>query len=310
MADSDNTDPMGTPHKTQGRAARERLDALLTQRGLAPTRERARAFIMAGVVQVDGREALKPGALTRADAVIEIVAQPAETRYVSRGGLKLERALEAFHLDPAGRVCLDVGASTGGFTDVLLRAGARKVYAVDVGYGQLAWSLRTDARVVTMERINIRTLTALPEAVEAAVIDVSFISLRLALPPVAALLASGGWVVALVKPQFEAGRAEANRGGGVISDPEVHLRVLRDLMEWLGEWPARQPDAPFLVPHGLVGSPIAGREGNHEYLLELRAQDTHSANSMRAPLDDAALRRIIEHAFAPTIAAEGEDSGG
>jgi 23S rRNA (cytidine1920-2'-O)/16S rRNA (cytidine1409-2'-O)-methyltransferase len=290
--------------------ARERLDVLLTQRGLAPTRERARAFIMAGVVLVDGREALKPGALTRADAVIEIVAQPAETRYVSRGGLKLERALEAFHLDPAGCVCLDVGASTGGFTDVLLRAGARKVYAVDVGYGQLAWSLRTDPRVVTMERTNIRTLTALPDLVEAAVIDVSFISLRLVLPSVAALLAPGGWVVALVKPQFEAGRADANRGGGVISDPEVHLRVLRDLLEWLGEWPARAQDAPFLVPNGLVSSPISGREGNREYLLELRARDTHGAKSLRIPLDDAALRRIIEHAFAPTIVAEGQDSGG
>jgi 23S rRNA (cytidine1920-2'-O)/16S rRNA (cytidine1409-2'-O)-methyltransferase len=161
-----------------------------------------------------------------------------------------------------------------------------------------------------MERTNIRTLTALPDPVEAAVIDVSFISLRLVLPPVAAMLAPGGWVVALVKPQFEAGRAEANRGGGVISDPKVHLRVLRDLLEWLGEWPARAPDAPFLVPHGLVRSPISGREGNREYLLELRAQDTHGANSLRAPLDDAALRRIIEHAFAPTTVAEGEDSGG
>jgi 23S rRNA (cytidine1920-2'-O)/16S rRNA (cytidine1409-2'-O)-methyltransferase len=313
MAETDKTDLTRTPNKTQGRTARERLDVLLTQRGLAPTRARARAFIMAGVVLVDGREALKPGALTRADAAIEIVAQPAETRYVSRGGLKLERALEAFHLDPAGRVCLDVGASTGGFTDVLLRAGAREVYAVDVGYGQLAWSLRTDPRVVTMERINIRTLTALPEPVEAAVIDVSFISLRLVLPPVAALLAPDGWVVALVKPQFEAGRAEANRGGGVISDLEVHLRVLRDLLAWLGEWPARAPDALFLVPHALIGSPIAGREGNHEYLLELRvqgAQDAHGADRLPISLDDATLRRIIESTFAPTVVAEGEDSGG
>src|SRR5262249_9263817 len=153
----------------------------LTQRGLAPTRERARAFIMAGVVLVDGREALKPGSLTRADAAVEIVAQPARTRHVSRGGPKLARPLERVHLDPAGRVCLDVGASTGGFTDVLLRAGARRVYAVDVGYGQLAWTLRTDPRVVTMERTNIRTLTALPERVESVVIDVSFISLRLVL---------------------------------------------------------------------------------------------------------------------------------
>jgi 23S rRNA (cytidine1920-2'-O)/16S rRNA (cytidine1409-2'-O)-methyltransferase len=167
-----------------------------------------------------------------------------------------------------------------------------------------------------MERTNIRTLTALPEPVEAAVIDASFISLRLVLPPVAALLVSGGWVMALVKPQFEAGRAEANRGGGVISDPEVHLCVLRDLLQWLGEWPARAPDAPFLVPYALTGSPIAGREGNHEYLLELRAQgaqdaqDAHGADRLPMPLDDAALRRIIESTFAPTVVAEGEDSGG
>jgi 23S rRNA (cytidine1920-2'-O)/16S rRNA (cytidine1409-2'-O)-methyltransferase len=259
---------------------------------------------MAGVVRVDGRQALKPGALTRADVDIEIAAQPAENRYVSRGGLKLERALEAFQLNPADRICLDVGASTGGFTDVLLRAGARRVYAVDVGYGQLAWSLRTNPLVVTMERTNIRNLTTLPEAIDAAVIDVSFISLRLVLPPVAALLAPGAWVVALVKPQFEAGRAEADRGGGVITDPEVHLRVLRDLLAWLREWPDRAPDAPFLTPQALIGSPIAGREGNHEYLLELIAQDVLGVAPSEALLDDAGLRRIIDETFAPTAVAE------
>ena len=310
MAERDNGDPAQKPVETQRRVARERLDVSLTRRGLAPTRERARALVMAGVVRVDGRPALKPGELTKADAAIEVVAQPAEARYVSRGGLKLERALEAFHLHPADRVCLDVGASTGGFTDVLLRAGARRVYAVDVGYGQLAWSLRTDPRVVTMERTNIRSLTTLPEAIDAAVIDVSFISLRLVLPPVAALIEPGGWVVALVKPQFEAGRAEADRGGGVISDPVIHLRVLRDLLKWLREWPERAPDAPFLAPRSLIGSPIAGREGNHEYLLELRAQDTHDAGPASTLLDDAALRRIIDETFAPATVAEQRDSGG
>ena len=310
MAERDNDDPAQKPVEKQRRVARERLDVSLTRRGLAPTRERARALVMAGVVRVDGRLALKPGELTKADAAIEVVAQPAEARYVSRGGLKLERALEAFHLHPADRICLDVGASTGGFTDVLLRAGARRVYAVDVGYGQLAWSLRTDPRVVTMERTNIRSLTALPEAIDAAVIDVSFISLRLVLPPVAALLSPGAWVVALVKPQFEAGRAEADRGGGVISDPEVHLRVLRDLLVWLKEWPERTPDAPFLAPQSLIGSPIAGREGNHEYLLELFAHDTHDAGPAPALLDDAALRRIIDETFAPATVAEPRDSGG
>lgn len=304
MAESDNGNTDQKPVEPQRRVARERLDVSLTRRGLAPTRERARALVMAGVVRVDGRPVLKPGALTRADANIEIAALPAENRYVSRGGLKLERALEAFQLNPADRVCLDVGASTGGFTDVLLRAGARRVYAVDVGYGQLAWSLRTNPLVVTMERTNIRNLTTLPEAIDAAVIDVSFISLRLVLPPVAALLAPGAWVVALVKPQFEAGRAEADRGGGVITDPEVHLRVLRDLLAWLREWPDRAPDTPLLTPQALIGSPIAGREGNHEYLLELIAQDALGAAPSQAMLDDAALRRIIDETFAPSAAAE------
>jgi 23S rRNA (cytidine1920-2'-O)/16S rRNA (cytidine1409-2'-O)-methyltransferase len=293
-----------TPSKAHKRTVRERLDVLLVRRGLAPTRERARALVMAGVARVNGRVATKAGALTAEDAAIAIVGQSAETRYVSRGGLKLERALEAFQLDPVGRVCLDVGASTGGFTDVLLRAGARRIYAVDVGYGQLAWSLRTDPRVVAMERTNVRTLTALPEPIEAAVIDVSFISLRLVLPPVAALLAPGAWVVALVKPQFEAGRAEADRGGGVISDPQVHLRVLRDLLKWLNEWTKRAPETPRLVPCSLIGSPIAGREGNREYLLELRAQDVHDHDPPPLPLDDAALRRIIEDTFAPRAAPE------
>jgi 23S rRNA (cytidine1920-2'-O)/16S rRNA (cytidine1409-2'-O)-methyltransferase len=307
MAEREDAAAMTTGSERR-RTPRERLDLLLVRRGLAPTRERARALVMAGAVRVDGRVAPKAGALTAVDAAIEIASQPAETRYVSRGGLKLERALEAFCLDPAGQVCLDVGASTGGFTDVLLRAGARRVYAVDVGYGQLAWSLRTDPRVVTMERTNIRTLSALPEVMDAAVLDVSFISLRLVLPPVATLLAPGAWVVALVKPQFEAGRAEADRGGGVISDPQIHLRVLRDLVEWLREWPKRAPEAPRLIPGGLIGSPIAGREGNHEYLLELRAQDVRDDGPAPMPLDDAALRRIIKDTFAPRAAAEDKET--
>jgi 23S rRNA (cytidine1920-2'-O)/16S rRNA (cytidine1409-2'-O)-methyltransferase len=302
MAEMSDADPLEAPRIARRRTPRERLDVLLARRGLAPTRERARALIMAGVVSVNGRLAHKAGALTPADAALEIVEQPAEARYVSRGGLKLERALEAFQLDPAGRICLDVGASTGGFTDVLLRRGARKVYAVDVGYGQLAWSLRTDPRVITRERTNIRHLTALPELVNAAVIDVSFISLRLVLPPVAALLAPEGWVVALVKPQFEAGRAEADRGGGVISDPRVHLRVLRDLIAWLGEWPARAPGIQPLRPRRVIGSPITGREGNREYLLELIARGDDASH---APPDDAALQRVVEEAFAPRGAAEG-----
>jgi 23S rRNA (cytidine1920-2'-O)/16S rRNA (cytidine1409-2'-O)-methyltransferase len=251
------------------KAARERIDQLLVRRGLAPSRERARALLLSGVVRVDGRVVTKAGTLVPEDATCELVGPTAELRYASRSGLKLEHALDAFGLSPASCVCLDVGASTGGFSDVLLRCGAARVYAVDVGHGQLAWSLRTDPRVIVMERTNIRSLTSLPEPVGCATIDVSFISLRLVLPRVAALLAPGGWAVALVKPQFEAGRAEADRGGGVIADPAVHRRVLRDLLEWLAHWPERDLDTMPLVPVGLVNSPILGRAGNREYLLEL-----------------------------------------
>jgi 23S rRNA (cytidine1920-2'-O)/16S rRNA (cytidine1409-2'-O)-methyltransferase len=241
-----------------------RLDALLVERGLAPTRERARALIMAGDVLVEGRRATKPGTFVAPAASCALAEQAAELRYVSRGGLKLEHALERFALDPVGCVALDVGASTGGFTDVLLRRGAARVYAVDVGRGQLAWTLRTDPRVVVMERTNIRHLDALPEPIGCAVTDVSFISLRLVLPTVARLLREGAWGVALVKPQFEAGRAAADRGAGVIGDPGVHNEVLRSLLGWL-EAPAGLGGA--LGVRGLVPSPIRGRDGNREYLL-------------------------------------------
>jgi 23S rRNA (cytidine1920-2'-O)/16S rRNA (cytidine1409-2'-O)-methyltransferase len=286
------------------KAARERIDVLLVRRGLAPTRERARALLLAGDVRVDGRVVTKAGTLVPEDATCELAGPAAELRYVSRGGLKLEHALEAFGLSPAGCVCLDVGASTGGFTDVLLRRGAARVYAVDVGHGQLAWSLRTDARVVTLERTNIRALASLPEPVGCAAIDVSFISLRLVLPRVAALLSPGSWVVALVKPQFEAGRAEADRGGGVISDPAVHARVLRDLLAWLARWPERDPDAPLLLPVGLVASPILGREGNREYLLELSApgaedqEEEHTHGRAAGAVDAAAVDAAVAAAFA------------
>jgi len=250
----------------RARPARERLDMLLLARGLAPSRERARALIMAGEVRVAGQPATKAGTLVPVDAAIELAASASETRFVSRGGLKLERALDAFHLDPTGDICVDVGASTGGFTDLLLQRGATRVYAVDVGHGQLAWTLRNDPRVTVMERTNIRHLEALPELVDCAVIDVSFISLRLVLPRVLTLLKPEGWVVALVKPQFEAGRAEADRGAGVISDPAIHLRVLRELVDWLRQT-QNEGDQRRLYPQGLIASPITGREGNAEYLL-------------------------------------------
>jgi 23S rRNA (cytidine1920-2'-O)/16S rRNA (cytidine1409-2'-O)-methyltransferase len=281
---------------------RERLDVLLVARGLAPSRERARALIMAGAARVDGKPVAKPGTLVAQDAAIALAGESAELRYASRGGLKLEHALDAFALDPAGLVCLDVGASTGGFTDVLLRRGAARVYAVDVGHGQLAWALRTDARVVVMERTNIRHLALLPEPVACAVIDVSFISLRLVLPPVAALVAAGGWVVALVKPQFEAGRAEADRGAGVITDPQVHRRVLRELLAWIEGHERR------LVARGLAASPITGREGNREYLLRLDVQapgtTTDGATVGGATVDERQIEAVVAVAFGSEGPAE------
>lgn len=286
-----------------------RLDALLVARGLAPSRERSRALIMAGEVRVDGRLVDKPGTPVAPDARCELAGPAAELRYASRGGLKLEHALDAFGLNPSGQVCLDVGASTGGFTDVLLQRGAVRVYAVDVGRGQLAWHLRTDPRVVVMERTNIRHLSALPEPIDCASADVSFISLRLVLPPVAALLRPGGWVVALVKPQFEAGRAEADRGAGVISDPAVHRTVLGDLLEWLVDWGERE--GPRLIARALVASPIVGREGNREYLLHLTrvesapsAEDTRDIHQTLDRVDD-----IVAQAFAKRKSTTTEGPG-
>jgi len=241
---------------------KERLDIALVRRGLAPSRERARALIMAGQVFVGEKMVDKPGTLIALDAPCRLAEAPDELKYVSRGGLKLEKALQTFDLKPAGLVALDVGASTGGFTDCLLRHGARKVYALDVGRAQLTWTLRNDPRVVVMEQTNIRYVTALPEPIQCAAIDVSFISLRLVLPSVVPLLEPGAWIVALVKPQFEAGKAEADRGGGVISDPAIHERVLRELQEWI-------PEHTSLRVRGLTNSPIQGRDGNREFLMHL-----------------------------------------
>jgi 23S rRNA (cytidine1920-2'-O)/16S rRNA (cytidine1409-2'-O)-methyltransferase len=262
--------------------SRERLDVLVLAAGLAPSREKAQAIIMAGQVQVNGHLADKPGTRYPADAQISLVAQAPELRFASRGALKLERALDAFALDPAGQTLLDVGASTGGFTDLLLQRGAARVFAIDVGQGQLAWKLREDPRVVVMDRTNIRALAALPDAMlgDAAVIDVSFISLRLVLPPVVSLLRPGAWLVALVKPQFEAGKREVDRGQGIIRDPAVHVRVLNELLVWLGE------RLPHCAPRGLIPSPITGRDGNHEFLLWLAYA---APTAPPAPIDVAAV---------------------
>jgi 23S rRNA (cytidine1920-2'-O)/16S rRNA (cytidine1409-2'-O)-methyltransferase len=242
------------------RAPRIRLDQLLVERGLVETRARAQALLMAGRVRVGVGDAArldrKPGDLVATDTPTEVAAP---LPYVSRGGEKLAAALDAFAVDPAGRVCLDVGASTGGFTDVLLQRGALRVHAIDVGRGQLAEVLRRDPRVRSRERTNARELTPelLGEAVSLAVVDVSFISLALVLPPITACLAPGGAVVALVKPQFEAGRGRAP--GGVVRDPGVHREVLDGALA--------QARAAGLVPLGLTDSPLLGPAGNREFFL-------------------------------------------
>lgn len=239
----------------------ERLDKLLVQRGLTPSREKAQALILAGCVSVDGRPMTQSGHKVREDAQIEIRGQ--DHPYVSRGGLKLAHALDAFGLDVTGLVAMDVGASTGGFTDCLLQRGARRVYAVDVGYGQLAWKLRQDPRVVVLERQNIRSLdpTRIPEPIQCAVVDVSFISLRLVLPKVTAFLAEESLLVALIKPQFEAGREYVGKGG-VVRDPVVHDQVCRSV--------AGAAEASGLDVIGITPSPLLGPKGNREFLLAAR----------------------------------------
>ena len=238
-----------------------RLDQLVFDLGLAESRERAKTTIMSGVVYVNGQKAQKPGDSVAPDARVEVRGET--LRYVSRGGLKLEKALDVFPIDPTGLTCIDCGASTGGFTDCLLQRGAAKVYAVDVGYGQLAWSLRQDPRVVNMERTNVRYITPeqIPDRIDLAVMDLAFISVKLVLPAVKTLLKEGAQAVCLVKPQFEAGREKVGKKG-VVRDPAVHLEVLENFMRFAAE-------GGFTVV-GLDYSPIKGPEGNIEYLAYLR----------------------------------------
>lgn len=238
--------------------SKRRLDQLLVERGLYASRERAQAAIMAGLVKVGDAVVSKAGQQVAEDAAV-IVAGEVHP-YVSRGGLKLEKALAAFGVDPAGRVVLDAGASTGGFTDLCLQRGARLVYAVDVGYGQLAWELRQDARVVVMERTNVRHLMALPEAPSLIVADLSFISLAKVLPAFAALLAPGGEAVTLVKPQFEVGKGQTK--GGVVRDRAAHAAVIEAVRE------AARGVGWSLA--GLDWSPVTGPEGNIEFLAHWR----------------------------------------
>ena len=269
---------------TDGRARdRSRLDVALVARGLAESREKAQALIVAGLVTVDGRPAQKSAELVGPDAVLLVETSDG---FVSRGGEKLEHALQTFGIKVDGLVCLDAGASTGGFTDVLLRRGAERVYAVDVGHGQLDWRLREDSRVVVMERTNVRTLESLPEVMHVAVADLSFISLRLALPAISRLVQPDGSIVVLVKPQFEAGKDQVPRGG-VVRDPATHRRVMLDLWAWAL--------ANGLTPRGLTPSPIRGPAGNVEFLLWL-------TNAQADPADVSASTAAAEALVSAALA--------
>lgn len=248
---------------------KERLDVLLVERGLAETRSQAQALIMAGQVYLGERRADKAGMPIAVDSAIEVRGG---LKYASRGGLKLEHALAEFDLLNflSGKIAADVGASTGGFTDLLLQSGIARVYAIDVGNGQLAWKLRTDPRVVVLDETNIRYLGSLPQAVDFASIDVSFISLKLVLPAVARLLTDEGLIVALVKPQFEVGKGQVGKGG-VVRKPEQHRTVLQSLVEWLPDYSAANPDHALYL-RGLARSPITGPAGNVEFLAYISRQ--------------------------------------
>jgi 23S rRNA (cytidine1920-2'-O)/16S rRNA (cytidine1409-2'-O)-methyltransferase len=239
-------------------AKKQRIDVLLAERGLAESRSAAQRLVMAGQVRIAGQVVHKPSQRVERGVSIEIESPP---RYVSRGGEKLAAALEAFGVAVQGRTCADVGASTGGFTDCLLQYGATRVYSIDVGKGLLHWRLRNHPRVVVMERTNARTLKSLPEPIGLTTIDASFISLRLLLPSVVGWLAKSGQVIALVKPQFEAGRKSVGRGG-VVRDPEVRREVLNRVMDFASQ--------TSLGPQGLMRSPLLGPKGNLEFLLWCR----------------------------------------
>ena len=246
---------------------KERLDVLLVNKGIAPSRERAKAMIMEGLVYVDGNKEDKPGSAFKAEAEIEYRGK--KLKYVSRGGLKLEKALEVFPTDLKEKVCMDIGASTGGFTDCMLQNGASKVYAIDVGYGQLDYKLRTDPRVVCMEKTNFRYLTEddIAEAIDFASVDVSFISLSLILPVAFKLLKNDGEMVCLIKPQFEAGRDKVGKKG-VVRDEGIHKEVIHKVID-------EAENTGFGVA-GLDFSPIKGPEGNIEYLLYIKKGQTEN----------------------------------
>ncbi len=241
---------------------KKRVDLLLFDKGLVESRNKAQALIMAGLVFTKERRIQKAGEIVPEN--IELCIKNQEHSWVSRGGIKLNHGLKFFNLSPKGLKCLDVGASTGGFTDVLLANEANKVYAIDVGHGQLAWKLRQDSRVIVKEKCNARYLTSeiIPEPVQVVVCDTSFISLKTVLPAALSLCQSGGWAIALIKPQFEAGR-EHIRSKGVVRDPKIHKKICMDIKEW---WQAL-PNWNIL---GIETSPITGPEGNKEFLIAAR----------------------------------------
>lgn len=257
---------------------KKRLDAAVFEQGFCDSREKAKTLIMAGVVYVNNQKADKPGMQIKDDDSIEVRSNP--LKYVSRGGLKLEKAISSFDIKLDGLVCADIGASTGGFTDCMLQNGAVKVYAVDVGYGQLAWSLRTDERVVNMERTNIRYVTPedLAEPIEFFSVDVSFISLHHIFPVAQRITTPDAMGVCLVKPQFEAGREKVGKNG-VVRDPAVHREVLHNAMSYAAE--------NGFVVRGLDYSPVKGPEGNIEYLMFVQKSD------QPAVLDDEAAAQVV-----------------
>lgn len=280
---------------------KQRLDVAVFERGLAPSREKAQALIMAGQIYVNGQKASKAGLGVTAEDQVELHGR--QLPFVSRGGLKLNKALQCFPIVLEGKTCMDVGASTGGFTDCMLQNGAERVYAIDVGYGQLAWKLRTDARVVNLERTNFRYVTQeqIPEEIDFASVDVSFISLRLILPVLFRLLKAKGEAVCLIKPQFEAGRERVGKKG-VVRDPVVHKDVIRTVC-------ALAEETGFIVG-GLSFSPVKGPEGNIEYLVFLQ-KGVSAPTAFPMPVEEVvsqahiALEKGKEGSFAEGTGGEG-----
>ncbi len=269
---------------------KERLDVLLVERGLCPSRSLAQKLIMAGEVSINGQQQFKPAEKVDTLAEISLISSP---RFVSRGGEKLQAALDEFKLPVDGMKCADVGASTGGFTDCLLQAGAEKVYAIDVGYGQISLKLRNDRRVVLMERTNARYIERLPELVDLVTIDASFISLKVLLPVVVKWLdPHTGNIIALIKPQFEAGRKITGRGKGVILDEAVHIEVVTNIMKYCSSL--------GLTPIGLIYSPLSGPKGNREFLIHLKI------GSVNAP----AQSELLEDCFNSESKRSGETDQG